>query len=121
APLAAAIPAAISRGANQVSNSWAGTSNLPFGTSSFSGAAVIAATGDHGYLGAGTDDYPAAFPGVTAAGGTTLSGSSAAGSLRGFSESAWSLNSSGAGWGGTSGCAMGEPKPAWQTDTGCTG
>ena len=81
---------------------------------------IIAATGDHGYLGAGTDNYPAAFPGVTAAGGTTLSGASGA-SARGYSESAWSLNSSGVGWGGTSGCDLAEPKPAYQTDTGCAG
>ncbi|HTU96637.1 MAG TPA: hypothetical protein VMF14_12405, partial [Solirubrobacteraceae bacterium] len=71
--LDAGIASAISLGANQVSNSWSGTSSVPVGVGSFSGAAVIAATGDHGYPGAGVDNYPAAFPGVTAAGGTTLS------------------------------------------------
>ncbi|MGZ4166532.1 MAG: hypothetical protein ACXVFO_08000 [Solirubrobacteraceae bacterium] len=115
------IAAAIGLGANQVSNSWAGASSAPVGVSSFSGAAVIAATGDHGYTGAGVDNYPAAFPGVTAAGGTTLSGAAGGTSTRGYTESAWALNSSGVGWGGGSGCDGNEPKPGYQTDTGCTG
>jgi hypothetical protein len=119
--LDAGIAAAISLGANQVSNSWAGTASGPVGVSSFSGAAIIAATGDHGYAGAGVDNYPAAFPGVTAAGGTTLSGAAGGTSTRGYTESAWSLNSSGTGWGGGSGCDTQEPKPAYQADTGCTG
>ena len=121
ADLDAGIAAAISLGASQVSNSWAGTASAPVGVSSFSGAAIIAATGDHGYTGAGVDNYPAAFPGVTAAGGTTLSGAAGGTSARGYTESAWSLNSSGVNWGGGSGCDTGEPKPAYQTDTGCTG
>ncbi|HEY1713593.1 MAG TPA: hypothetical protein VGG07_11860 [Solirubrobacteraceae bacterium] len=116
-----AIASAISLGANQVSNSWSGTSSLPSGVGSFSGAAVIAATGDHGYPGAGVDNYPAAFPGVTAAGGTTLAGAAGGTSTRGYTESAWSLNSSGTGWGGGSGCDVHEPKPAYQADTGCSG
>src|SRR6185312_8656308 len=119
--LDAGIAAAISLGADQVSNSWAGTSSVPIGVGAFSGAAVIAATGDHGYPGAGVDNYPAAFPGVTAAGGTTLSGAAGGTSTRGYTESAWSLNSSGLGWGGGSGCDTHEPKPAYQADTGCTG
>ena len=119
--LDAGIAAAISLGANQVSNSWAGTAGGPIGVSSFSGAAIVAATGDHGYTGAGVDNYPAAFPGVTAAGGTTLSGAAGGTSTRGYTESAWSLNSSGIGWGGGSGCDTHEPKPTYQADTGCTG
>ncbi|HEX4010693.1 MAG TPA: hypothetical protein VHX62_11815 [Solirubrobacteraceae bacterium] len=119
--LDAGITAAETLGANQVSNSWAGSSSSPIGVGSFPGASIIAATGDHGYLGAGTDDYPAAYPGVTAAGGTTLSGAGAPTSTRGYSESAWSLNSSGAGWGATSGCDLTVAKPTWQSDTGCTG
>ncbi|HEY2319666.1 MAG TPA: hypothetical protein VGH67_15270 [Solirubrobacteraceae bacterium] len=119
--LDAGIAAAIGLGANQVSNSWAGASSVPIGVSSFSGAAIIAATGDHGYTGAGADNYPAAFPGVTAAGGTTLSGAAGGSSTRGYSEAAWALNSSGVGWGGGSGCDTSEPKPAYQNDTGCVG
>jgi hypothetical protein len=119
--LDAGIAAAVGLGANQVSNSWAGTASGPFGVSSFPGAAIIAATGDHGYVGAGVDNYPAAFPGVTAAGGTTLSGAAGGTSKRGYTESAWSLNSSGTGWGGGSGCDTQEPKPTYQTDTGCPG
>ena len=119
--LDAGIAAAISLGANQVSNSWAGTASGPVGVSAFSGAAIIAATGDHGYPGAGVDNYPAAFPGVTAAGGTTLSGAAGGTSTRGYTESAWALNSSGIGWGGGSGCDTHEPKPAYQADSGCTG
>ncbi len=116
------IGAAIGLGANQISNSWAGTASAPAGVGSFSGgAAIIAATGDHGYPGAGVDNYPAAFPGVTAAGGTTLSGAAGGTSTRGYTESAWSLNSSGIGWGGGSGCDTQEPKPTYQADTGCTG
>jgi hypothetical protein len=119
--LDAGIAAAIALGADQVSNSWAGTSSAPVGVGTFSGAAIIAATGDHGYPGAGVDNYPAAFPGVTAAGGTTLSGAAGGTSTRGYTESAWSLNSSGVGWGGGSGCDTHEPKPAYQADAGCTG
>ncbi|MGH2888189.1 MAG: hypothetical protein ACRDNJ_01030, partial [Solirubrobacteraceae bacterium] len=118
--LAAGLIAAESLGANQISASWSGQSSSPPALTLPAGS-VIAATGDHGYLGAGTDDYPAAFPGVTAAGGTTLSAAANTSSLRGFDEAAWSLNSSGFGWGGTSGCDMSESKPAYQLDTGCTG
>ena len=107
-------------GAKQISDSWSTGSTTPIpGTYTFPGVAVIAATGDSGYDGPGWDAYPAAFPGVTAAGGTTLTASTAAApSARGFSESAWSLSR---GWGGGSGCDVHEPKPAYQTDTGCTG
>ena len=118
--LDAGIAAAQGLGANQISNSWTASSASPVGVSTFPGSTVIAATGDHGYPGAGTDNYPAAFPGVTAAGGTSLSGATD-GSLRGYAESAWSLNSSGTGWGGGSGCDTSEPKPSYQSDTGCTG
>ena len=107
-------------GATQISNSWSGESSSPIsGTYSFPGVAVVAAAGDNGYAGPGWDTYPAALPGVTAAGGTTLAPStSAAPSARGFSESAWALNG---GWGAGSGCDLQETKPSYQTDTGCTG
>jgi hypothetical protein len=107
-------------GAKQISNSWAGgSSGVLGGTYTFPGVSVIAATGDSGYDGPGWDAYPAALPGVTAAGGTTLAAStSSAPSLRGFTESAWSLSG---GWGGGSGCDVHVSKPSYQTDTGCTG
>ncbi len=69
------------------------------------GIAITAAAGDSGY---GTV-YPAVSPYVTAVGGTSLSKASNA---RGWTETAWS--------GGGSGCSSYEPKPSWQTDTGCT-
>jgi hypothetical protein len=105
--------------ADQVSNSWSEASETPIaGQFTFPGVAVIAATGDEGYMGGGSDAYPAAFPGVTAAGGTSLAASTGGQSARGFSESAWSLFD---GWGATSGCDPNEPKPAYQLDSGCTG
>ncbi len=107
-------------GASQISDSWSVASGVPIpGTYTFPGAAVIAAAGDSGYNGPGWDAYPAALPGVTAAGGTTLApSSSTAPSARGFDESAWALSG---GWGGGSGCDLGEDKPSWQPDGACTG
>ncbi len=52
--------------------------------------------------------YPAASPGVTAVGGTSLVRDSSA---RGWAETVWA----GAG----SGCSRVEAKPAWQADPGC--
>ena len=69
------------------------------------GIAITAASGDSGL---GTL-YPAASPYVVAVGGTSLTRDS---SPRGWAESAWS--------GSGSGCSSFEPKPAWQTDTGCS-
>ncbi len=118
--LDAAVAQADAMGANQISNSWSATSSGPIGgTFTFPGVAVLAATGDYGYVGPGYDNYPAAYPGVTAAGGTSLAASSEGQSARGFSEGGWSTDSNGVG--GGSGCDLAEPKPAYQTDTGCTG
>jgi subtilase family serine protease len=109
--LVSAMHTAQSLGARQISDSWSvSAAGVPFSNFSFPGAAVIAATGDDGTLAPGTDSYPAALPGVTAAGGTTLN---PAGGPRGFAESAWS----GAG----SGCDTYEPKPAYQAAGGCNG
>jgi len=114
-----AVIAASNLHANQISNSWsADESSSIGGTYTFPGAAVIAATGDSGYLGVGTDAYPAAFPGVTAAGGTSLTPATGGSSARGFGESAWSLSG---GWGASSGCDASEAKPSYQVDSGCTG
>jgi hypothetical protein len=70
------------------------------------GVAITAPAGDDGY---GVINYPAASPYVTAVGGTTLTADASA--ARGYTETAWTDTSSG--------CSAYEPKPSWQTDTGC--
>ena len=110
-------------GVSVISDSWdvpltGFTAARNFATSadySFPGVTTVAASGDSGYPGSQTNNFPAALPKVTAAGGTTLVPASTSGvqSVREFNESAWS----GAG----SGCNKTLSKPIWQTDTGCTG
>jgi hypothetical protein len=99
---------AVTLGATEISNSWAGPeySGESSEDSFFDhpGIPITVAAGDEGY-GA---QYPAASPDVIAVGGTALTRASNA---RGWSETAWS--------GTGSGCSAYEPKPAWQTDTGC--
>jgi subtilase family serine protease len=68
------------------------------------GVAITVSSGDSGY----GVEYPAASPDVTAVGGTTLTQASNA---RGWTETAWSDAGSG--------CSAYEPKPSWQTDSGC--
>jgi hypothetical protein len=115
--LAAAETEAVSMGADQISNSWSSPTPPTTPTNyTPAGIAVLAATGDTGYLGPSEDAYPAAIPGVTAVGGTSLAAAYGAQTARGFGESAWSLGFSGAA---SSGCATGEPKPTYQTDVGC--
>jgi hypothetical protein len=117
--MTAAMQTAASLGARQISDSWSVSSSAPVGGSyTLPGVAVVAATGDHGYPGAGVDNYPAAFAGVTAAGGTSLSAASNGQGGRGFAESAWSLSN---GWGTSSGCDLRLPKPMYQSDSGCAG
>ena len=116
--LQAAMQIAVSKGANQISASWWGVSSrVPTGFGTFPGVATVAATGDAGYPGPGEDNYPAALPGVTAAGGTSLA-PAAAPSARGFGEAAWSWNGSN---GGGSGCDLQFPRPAYQPAAGCAG
>ncbi|HUA05147.1 MAG TPA: hypothetical protein VMB27_14680 [Solirubrobacteraceae bacterium] len=109
-------------GATVISDSWdvalSGRAAHNFPTSgdyTFSGVTTVAASGDAGYPPAGTNDFPAALPGVAAAGGTTLEPASASGvqTVRAFTESAWS----GAG----SGCNQAATQPAWQSGFACTG
>ena len=111
------IAAHLSPGVQQISNSWSANATSPIaGTYTFPPIAVLAATGDHGYVGGGYDAYPAAFLGVTAVGGTAVA--PASGSARGFGESAWSLDG---GWGASSGCDTSEAPPSYQPAGGCAG
>ncbi len=109
ANLGAAVNYAASQGAHVISNSYGGnesSSDTSYDTSYYRhpGIAITVSSGDSGY----GVEYPAASQYVTAVGGTSLV---RAGNKRGWSETAWS----GAG----SGCSKYDPKPSWQTDTGC--
>jgi hypothetical protein len=105
------------RVARFISNSWTGA-DFPgesvYNTLYFNhpGVAITFASGDYRY-GAG---YPSSSQLVTSVGGTYLNSSLAA---RGWSEVAWSGQSTGGGTGTQSGCSSGEAKPGWQTDPGC--
>jgi len=97
-------------GASAISNSYGGgesSAETGYDSSYYNhpGVAITVSSGDSGY----GVQYPAASPYVTAVGGTSLT---TAGNARGWSETAWS----GAG----SGCSSYEPKPSWQTDSGCS-
>ncbi|MCQ4079520.1 S53 family peptidase [Streptomyces sp. RB6PN25] len=114
--LGTAVNQAVSQGAGFVSNSYGGSED-PSDTSADSsyfnhpGVVITASAGDSGY----GVEYPAASPGVTAVGGTSLTQDS---SSRGWSETVWGSSSGGEGTG--SGCSQYEPKPSWQTDSGCS-
>jgi subtilase family serine protease len=114
ANLGTAVNTAVAKGAVAVSNSYGGSESSSETSTDNSyykhaGVAIVASSGDSGY----GVEYPAASPYVTAVGGTNLTRTSNA---RGWTESVWSTSSSeGAG----SGCSAYEPKPSFQTDTGC--
>ncbi|MFI9806063.1 putative Ig domain-containing protein [Streptomyces sp. NPDC052301] len=106
---------AVSLGAKFVSNSWGGdeaSSQTTEDTQYFKhpGVAITVSAGDSGY-GA---EYPATSQYVTAVGGTALTTSA---NSRGWSESVWNTSST---EGTGSGCSAYDPKPSWQTDTGCS-
>ncbi|MFB7594922.1 putative Ig domain-containing protein [Streptomyces sp. NPDC056160] len=106
---------AVSLGAKFVSNSWGGSeasTQTTEDTQYFKhpGVAITVSAGDSGY-GA---EYPATSQYVTAVGGTALTTAS---NSRGWSESVWNTNST---EGTGSGCSAYDPKPSWQTDTGCS-
>ncbi len=114
-------------GANQISNSWGGdatdspaSEGLTNAAFSFSNAATLAASGDSGYLGAGDNQYPASFPGVTSVGGTSLltPSDSQQGSSRGITETAWG---NGQSEGTGSGCNAYISQPTYQAGIGCAG
>jgi hypothetical protein len=102
---------AVAFGAKFITNDWSGpefaseTSDDTY--FDHPGIAITAPAGDAGW--GGGVAYPAASQYVTAVGGTTLTADSSA--SRGYDESAWAYSGSG--------CSSYEPKPAWQTDTGC--
>ncbi|GHD99556.1 putative Ig domain-containing protein [Streptomyces alanosinicus] len=105
---------AVALGAKFISNSWGGSessSQTSEDTQYFKhpGVAITVSSGDSAY-GA---EYPATSQYVTAVGGTALTTSS---NSRGWSESVWHTNST---EGTGSGCSAYDPKPSWQTDTGC--
>jgi subtilase family serine protease len=113
--LGTAVNSAVSLGAKFVSNSYGGpesSTDTTYDTDYYNhpGVAVTASAGDDGY----GVEYPAASQFVTAVGGTTLTTAS---SPRGWTETAWGSSTGGAGTG--SGCSAYDPKPSWQTDTGC--
>ncbi len=102
--------------AGYVSNSWGGTeasSDTGLDSSYFNhpGIVITASAGDDGYGAI----YPSTSPDVVSVGGTTLSTAS---NSRGWTETVWGSSSGGEGTG--SGCSAYEPKPSWQTDTGCS-
>ena len=108
--LGTAVNEAAKLGANEISNSYGGgesSSETSYDTSYYQhpGIVVTASAGDSGY----GVEYPAASQYVTAVGGTTLTKAS---NTRGWSETVWS--------GTGSGCSAYEPKPSWQTDSGCS-
>ncbi|SEG92145.1 Carboxypeptidase regulatory-like domain-containing protein [Actinacidiphila yanglinensis] len=115
--LGAGVNEAVALGAKYVSNSYGRlgdfvTDQATYGAAfDHPGVAVVAATGDYGY----GVSFPSDLATVTAVGGTTLTPDS--GSARGWSEDVWQQGVNGPG----SGCAANQPKPAFQTDTGCTG
>ncbi|GHO87414.1 S53 family peptidase [Dictyobacter formicarum] len=109
ASLGTAVNTAVKLGANTVSNSYGGnesSSDARYASYyNHPGHVITASAGDSGY----GVEAPAAYNTVVSVGGTSLSKSSNA---RGWSETAWN----GAG----SGCSAYQPKPSWQTDTGCS-
>ena len=116
ANLGTAVNEAVSLGAKYVSNSYGGSeSSSETGSDGYynhPGVAVTASAGDSGY----GVSYPAASRYVTAVGGTSLNRDSS--TSRGWSETVWGSPAGGEGTG--SGCSAYEPKPSWQTDTGCS-
>ena len=104
--IAQSVDTAVRLGASYVSNSY-GAPFAPSGLEKYydhPGVAVTVSAGDDGY---GVES--ATYPQVVSVGGTSLLPASNA---RGWDEIVWT--------GTGSGCST-EPKPSWQTDTGCKG
>jgi hypothetical protein len=111
ADLGAAVDTAVRLGADVVSNSYGGQEDGEEYADlarfySHPGHVLTVSSGDAGF---GPADLPAAFAGVVAVGGTTLS--RAPETPRGWSETVWEFASSG--------CSAYVPKPRWQHDPHC--
>ncbi len=111
---------AVTLGADVISNSW-GTGEFNGETSydtnwDHPGVDITFSSGDGAYQGG--VQYPSASPFVTSVGGTQLKPKS---NTRGWKETAWvSKSTTPPTQGSGSGCSSYEPKPAWQTDPGCS-
>jgi hypothetical protein len=110
--LSAAEDEAVELGATVISNSW-GQLEQEVNIAEDShydhpGIPIVVASGDSFYSGVYGAYFPASAPTVISVGGTELE---RAETPRGWSETVWA--SSGGG------CTEKQPKPAWQTDTGC--
>jgi hypothetical protein len=115
--LGAAVNEAVKLGATEVSNSY-GSFEYEGETASdkdytHPGVPITVASGDYEYdneqYGAARPSYPASSPDVIAVGGTNLVEAS---NSRGWNETVWSRSGSG--------CSLFEPKPSYQTDSGCS-
>jgi subtilase family serine protease len=114
--LGAAVNEAVAKGAKYVSNSYGGSessTDTTYDSEYFNhpGVAITVSAGDSAY----GVEYPAASQYVTSVGGTALSRDSS--TSRGWTESVWSTSST---EGTGSGCSSYDPKPSWQTDSGCS-
>jgi alpha-tubulin suppressor-like RCC1 family protein len=119
--LAATVELAAKLGATEISNSWGNDTEHCFGGDceeedaemDHPGVLVTVSAGDSGYdnqeVHGSSPGWPAVLPFVVSVGGTSLHKTKNA---RGWTDEVWS------GSGG--GCAVKEPKPIWQTDTGCS-
>jgi MYXO-CTERM domain-containing protein len=116
------VAVAAKLGAVAINNSYGGPESDPDSVASYNfynqpGTAVVASSGDDGYLKTPNDTgvvmqeiaFPAASPYVISVGGTSLAMSA---STRGWAETTWN----GAG----SGCSKSQTKPTWQKDPACT-
>ncbi len=120
--LGASVNQAVALGATYVSNSYGSNYSSTPGSGedpselqwtdayyTHPGVAIVASSGDDAY----GVSFPAASAAVTAVGGTSLVHDTTG--TRGWNESVWNNQYGGPG----SGCSLYEPKPAFQTDTGC--
>jgi subtilase family serine protease len=108
ANLGKAVDTAVAKGAETVSNSYAGEEYAGYDKHyDHKGVVIVASSGDTGF-GAGPLQ-PASFSTVVAVGGTSLFQTAGG---RGWTETAWRL--------GGAGCSARVRKPAWQHDTGCS-
>jgi subtilase family serine protease len=119
--LLSSVAEAVALGANVVTDSW-GSGEFDGETGwdgdlDFAGVPITFSSGDGAYQGG--VQYPSASPYVTSVGGTMLTPTTTG---RLWKETAWFTKppkgqqpTQGSG----SGCSAWEPKPAWQTDSGC--